>query len=39
MHYVDTLPIVFVGTIFVLFFGYLLYESFLVRQSNQDKDL
>ena len=38
MHYVDSLPILFVGTVFVCFFGYLLYESFWIKKSNQDEE-
>lgn len=39
MHYVDSLPIIFVGTVFVSFLGYLLFESFWVRQSTQEEEL
>ncbi len=39
MHMVDTLPILFVGTVFVSFFGYLLVDSFWGRYSGHDESL
>jgi len=39
MHYVDSLPILFTATIFVVFFGYLLVDSFWARRSNRDDGL
>ena len=39
MHLVDTLPVIFVATVFVSFFGYLLFDAFWGRISSQDKGL
>jgi|TARA_B110000908_G_scaffold127654_1_gene149793 hypothetical protein len=36
MEIVDTLPIAFVGVVFVVLFGYLLIESFWQRASRND---
>ena len=33
---IDILPIIFVGTVFVSFFGYLLVDSFWGRNSGRD---
>jgi hypothetical protein len=37
MHLVDTFPIIFVGTVFVAMFGYLLLDSFWGRFSGHDE--
>lgn len=39
MHTVDMIPIIFVGTVFVATFGYLLLDSFWGRATGHDDTL